>query len=158
RHRRRHSLRAGVTAMRRSRDHILTTHTGSLPRPDDLVRLLYAREQGESVDEVAFRIRVREAVADTVRRQGAAGLTVVNDGEMGKVGYSTYVAARLTGFEGEGKRVFPRSADLRAFPEFARSRRGPSVAVRPRACTGPVAYRDIAAVRRDIEDLQAALV
>src|SRR4051812_50206230 len=75
--------------MKRSVDRILTTHTGSLPRPPDLLEQLMRRDRGEPVDAAALDARVREAVADSVRRQAAAGVAVVNDGEAGKNGYST---------------------------------------------------------------------
>ena len=68
-----------------------TTHTGSLPRPDDLVALLYAEITDELPDRAGLELRVREAVAESIREQRAAGLDIVNDGEMGKVSYSTYV-------------------------------------------------------------------
>jgi 5-methyltetrahydropteroyltriglutamate--homocysteine methyltransferase len=86
--------------MERSTQRILTTHTGSLPRPDDLVDLLYAVESGQPAG-AAFEGKVAAAVADSVRRQIASGLDVVNDGEMGKVSYSTYVTSRLSGYEGD---------------------------------------------------------
>src|ERR1041384_5690610 len=79
--------------------HILTTHVGSMPRPDDLIDPLYAQAQGDPFDEAALDRRVREAVAESVQLQAKSGLDIVNDGEMGKVSYYTYVAERLTGFE-----------------------------------------------------------
>src|SRR5262249_22876872 len=103
--------------MHRSTDRILTTHTGSLPRPDELVTLLEARDQREARSAPEFDARVKDAVAEIVRKQVAAGVSVVNDGEMSKVGYSTYVTERLTGFEGES-RVGPPLVEARAFPEF----------------------------------------
>ena len=87
--------------MKRSTTRILTTHTGSLPRPWDLVDLLQAKEAGVLSDRAAFDGRVREAVAEVVRRQVEAGVDVVSDGEQGKLSYSTYVKDRLSGFEGE---------------------------------------------------------
>src|SRR5690348_8679858 len=125
--------------MKRSTERILTTHTGSLPRPDDLVSLLYARDQGEAVDEVAFQRQVQDAVRDVVRRQIDAGLTVVNDGEMGKVGYSTYVKDRLTGFEGEslgGSRLI----EAEQFPGYFQRTLGTMPAFRRPACSGPISW------------------
>ena len=84
--------------MKRSTERILTTHTGSLPRPRDLTAMLEAMDAGTAPDPAAFEARVRRAVAEVVRRQVDAGVDVVNDGEQGKVGYSTYVRHRLTGF------------------------------------------------------------
>ena len=105
--------------MKRSTDAILTTHTGSLPRPDDLVDLLFARENGELVDQTALGGRVRSAVSDAVRQQVEAGIDVVNDGEMSKVAYSTYVSARLTGYaDNVPVQRYPR-ADAAAFPRYA---------------------------------------
>src|SRR5918911_5004431 len=88
-------------SMKRSEHRILTTHTGSLPRPPRLTELLFARESGEAVDPDTLHAEVRSAVADIVRSQVEAGVDVVNDGEMGKIGYSTYVKERLTGFSGD---------------------------------------------------------
>ena len=87
--------------MKRSTDHILTTHTGSLPRPWDLVEMVLRREAKQPVDEEVFAMRVRSAVAEVVQRQAEVGISVLNDGEQGKPGYSTYMKDRLTGFEGE---------------------------------------------------------
>ncbi len=129
---------------------ILTTHAGSLPRPRDLVELLPRRHE----DAVAFQTRVRDAVAAIVRRQRAMGLDIVNDGEQGKVDYSTYIAERLTGFEGEGAAT-SIGADLKDFPDFAARKRLPAYQLRP-ACSGPIAWRDFAAVERDIANLATA--
>ena len=145
--------------MERSVERILTTHTGSLPRPDDLVPLLYALDQGQLGDQAAFQARIADAVAEVVRRQLDAGIDVVNDGEMGKVGYSTYVKDRLTGFEGQARQWMVAS-DVADFPEFAarfaQERAGGSSFAAP-ACTGPIAYTGLDAVRRDCENLRAAL-
>lgn len=141
--------------MKRSTERILTTHTGSLPRPDDLVPLLYAQATGEAVDTAQLAARVRDAVADIVRRQMEVGLDVINDGEMGKVGYSTYVATRLTGFEGEGAALAGGPSDIRDFPSFAQRRQRPRFSTP--ACTGPITYRDLDAVRADLDSLAAAV-
>ena len=101
--------------MKRSTDRILTTHTGSLPRPADLVELLRRSDAGEPVDERAFDAAVRAAVGEAVRKQVAAGITVVNDGEQGKPGYATYIKARVTGFGGQS-RVTTAWAEGREFP------------------------------------------
>src|SRR5438067_8777452 len=141
--------------MQRSTERILTTHTGSLPRPDDLVPLLYAQATGEPVDTGQLAVRVREAVAEIVRKQTDVGLDVINDGEMGKVGYSTYVATRLTGYSGEGVGVRNGPSDIREFPNYAQQRRRPQFPTP--ACTGPVSYRDPAAARADLDNLAAAV-
>jgi len=139
--------------MKRSTERILTTHTGSLPRPPDLIAGLEALDAGIALEPEAFAARVRAAVQAVVRKQVAAGIDIVNDGEQGKVGYSTYVRHRLTGFDGSS-RVAPR-ADWADFPE-ALARQTRFTVARP-ACTGPVDWRDRAAVGRDIADLEAAL-
>src|SRR5215475_8373946 len=104
--------------MKHSTDRILTTHTGSLPRPEDLVTMLYAKDKGEPQDQAVFEKRVSDAVVEMVRKQVECGVDVVNDGEAGKIGYSTYVKDRLTGFEGAAAPV--RAADLLEFPAYAR--------------------------------------
>src|SRR5262245_6615889 len=140
--------------MKRSTERILTTHTGSLPRPEDLTTMLYARDKGELPDQAAFAERVRTATAEAVRKQIDCGVDVINDGEAGKVGYSTYVKDRLTGFEGHA--VPLRGADLLQFPEYARRMTRAPRMQRP-ACTGPIAYKDREALRQDIENFKAAL-
>src|ERR1043165_459571 len=86
----------------RSTERFLTTHTGSLPRPDDLIRMMYAKEEGVPVDAAALGARVRAAVAEVARKQAEAGIDVINDGEMSKPSYATYVKDRLAGFGGSG--------------------------------------------------------
>jgi 5-methyltetrahydropteroyltriglutamate--homocysteine methyltransferase len=142
--------------MKRSRDRILTTHTGSLPRPNDLVQLMFAREEGKPVDEKAVHERVRSAVSEIVHKQVDVGLDVINDGEMGKVAYSTYVKDRLTGFEGEGQ--LSGLADMADFPEYAgRLFTDPAIQhLKTPACNGPIKVKDREAVKRDIENLKAA--
>src|SRR5215217_6471928 len=112
--------------MQRSTDRILTTHTGSLPRPDDLVALLEGHDQRELRSQPGFAARVKEAVDEVVQKQVAAGVSVVNDGEMSKVGYSTYVSDRLTGFS-EGSEPARPQVEARDFPEYYETR-GPAVA------------------------------
>jgi 5-methyltetrahydropteroyltriglutamate--homocysteine methyltransferase len=142
--------------MKRSTDRILTTHTGSLPRPPDLLEQLLRRDRGEAVDGEALGARVREAVADSVRRQAAAGVAVVNDGEAGKIGYSTYVTERLEGFGGEADPPGP-PPDMLEFPEYLARERGDGRGPAMPACDGPIAYRDTAAVRADIGALREAV-
>jgi 5-methyltetrahydropteroyltriglutamate--homocysteine methyltransferase len=139
--------------MKRSTDRILTTHTGSLPRPADLTATLEAYDAGTAPDPETFAVRVRRAVADIVRKQVEAGVDIVSDGEQGKVGYSTYVKHRLTGFEGQS--AVAVRADWADFPEAAARyiRAGGS---RP-ACNGPIAWKDRQAVQRDIANVKAAL-
>ena len=146
--------------MQRSVDRILTTHTGSLPRPQHLVQLLLARETGESVDPEAMADATRSAVAEVVQRQVAAGVDVVNDGEQGKPGYSTYVKERLTGFAGTeqmGTRILPRDVlDFQGVAQrFTDERRASPI--RTPACTGPIEVADHQAVHQDIDNLRAAV-
>src|SRR5262245_12568437 len=100
--------------MRRSTERFLTTHTGSLPRPEDLIRMMFAREEGVPVDADALGERVRVAVAEVVAKQVAAGIDLVNDGEMSKPSYATYVKDRLAGFGGTGNTFVYQ--DLNDFP------------------------------------------
>jgi 5-methyltetrahydropteroyltriglutamate--homocysteine methyltransferase len=143
--------------VKRSTERILTTHTGSLPRPEDLIRAMFAREEGVPVDAAALAARIRGAVAEVVRKQAEAGLTVVNDGEMSKPSYATYVKDRLTGFGGQSHALEYR--DLVDFPGMARRVFGDPGRARRRtpACTGPIAVRDAAAADADAANLRAAL-
>jgi 5-methyltetrahydropteroyltriglutamate--homocysteine methyltransferase len=143
--------------MKRSSERILTTHTGSLPRPDDLMTMLRAREAGEAHDAAALAERIRSSVAETVARQARAGIDIVNDGEMGKPSYATYVKDRLTGFEG-GKSAPIFATDLGEFPSFTKRggrESGVTVMKRP-SCVGPIEYRGLDALRTDIANLKSA--
>jgi 5-methyltetrahydropteroyltriglutamate--homocysteine methyltransferase len=86
--------------MKRSTERFLTTHTGSLPRPDDLIRMMFAKEEGVPVDRAALARRIKAAVAEVVAKQAAAGVDIVNDGELSKPSYATYNKDRLDGFGG----------------------------------------------------------
>src|SRR5215472_2672513 len=143
--------------MRRSTDGFLTTHTGSLPRPPDLIRMMFAREEGVPVEAVALEARVRAAVFETVKKQVDAGVAIVNDGEMSKPSYATYVKDRLTGFGGASHPL--QYQDLSEFPEMAQRVFGDPGRSRRRtpACDGPISVRDPQAVARDVEHLTAAL-
>jgi 5-methyltetrahydropteroyltriglutamate--homocysteine methyltransferase len=151
--------------MKRSTDRILTTHVGSLSRPDDLRALIQAKQQGQAVDEAAFEARVKSAVAETVARQSEAGIDIVADGEQGRVGFIPYVNERLTGIEPSRNEIasyWSESREYKAFPEFyawASSQPGAAgTAGRTRSvCTGPVAYKGHAPLQRDIANLKAAL-
>jgi 5-methyltetrahydropteroyltriglutamate--homocysteine methyltransferase len=143
--------------VKRSAERFLTTHTGSLPRPDDLIRMMYAKEGGVPVDAVALAARVREAVAEVVNRQVGAGIDLVNDGEMSKPSYATYIKDRLHGFGGTGNTFvyqdlaeFPRLAQ-RVFGDPGRARR------KTPACNAPISVRDAEAAHTDTENLEAAI-
>lgn len=143
--------------MKRSTERFLTTHTGSLPRPEDLVRMMFAREEGVPVDQAALAARIRSAVAEVVRKQAEAGIDVIDDGEIGKPSYATYIKDRLNGFGGTSQSLQYR--DLVDFPELARrvfSDPGRSRRKTP-ACTGPISVRDARAAETDAENLKAAL-
>ena len=103
--------------MKTSRNRILTTHVGSLPRTDAVVDLLVARENRAAVDDAALERTMRRAVLDVVRRQVEIGIDVVSDGETSKIGYATYVRDRLSGFSEDGSTEAPKPhLDLRPFP------------------------------------------
>jgi len=140
--------------VKRSTEYILTTHTGSLPRPPELLDALQCRDRGEG-DGERLDEQVRAAVADVVRRQADAGVSVVNDGEEGKIGYTTYVKERLDGFGGEAG-MAGLLADMAEFPDYMR-RVVSGIDFAMPACVGPVSYRGLNAVRADIANLQAAL-
>ncbi len=143
--------------MERSVDRVLTTHTGSLPRPADLIRMMFAREEGVPVDGPALAARIRTAVAEVVRKQTDAGITVVSDGELSKPSYATYIKDRLNGFGGTSQSLQYR--DLMDFPEMAKRVFGDPGRSRRKtpACTGPISLRDPAAAQVDVDNLKAAL-
>ena len=143
--------------MKRSSERFLTTHTGSLPRPADLIQMMFAREEGVPVDPAALAARVRAAVDEIVRKQVEAGLDVVNDGEMSKPSYATYIKDRLHGFGGESHPLVYQ--DLAEFPELARRVFGDPGRSRRKtpACNGPIEVRDRAAAPDDVANLKAAL-
>jgi 5-methyltetrahydropteroyltriglutamate--homocysteine methyltransferase len=143
---------------------IRTTHVGSLPRPADLLDQMKARLAGKAYDGERYESRVRRAVGECVRRQVDCGIDIVADGEQSKPGFFTYVKERLAGFEPRpGKKVPFFDAERQAFPEyyqeyFARAMTGGSIApVVPMVCTGPVKYSGEEALRRDIDNLKAAM-
>src|SRR4029450_9936208 len=143
-------------AMPRSTERFLTTHTGSLPRPADLIRMMFAKEEGVPVDLAALAPRLRAAVAEIVKKQVAAGVAIVNDGEMSKPSYATYVKDRLNGFGGASHPLQYR--DLVDFPEMAKRVFGDPGRSRRRtpACDGPISVRDPRAAEADVNNLRAA--
>jgi 5-methyltetrahydropteroyltriglutamate--homocysteine methyltransferase len=143
--------------MRRSTERFLTTHTGSLPRPGDLIRMMYAKEEGVPVDSSALAARVRAAVAEVVQKQAEAGIDIVNDGEMSKPSYATYVKDRLAGFGGSGNTFVYQ--DLVDFPNLAKKVFGDPGRSRRKtpACNAPIVVRDPQAACDDVENLKAAL-
>jgi 5-methyltetrahydropteroyltriglutamate--homocysteine methyltransferase len=150
--------------MKHSVDRILTTHVGSLPRPDDLFEMMLARMDGKAVDEKAYTERVREAVRESVKQQTAVGLDVVSDGEMGKPSFITYAAQRLAGLEqraGNRPSPFANTRETRDFPEYYESAAAEQVSARRRRalmiCTGPIAYKGHDVLRSELEILKSAL-
>jgi 5-methyltetrahydropteroyltriglutamate--homocysteine methyltransferase len=143
--------------MKRSSERFLTTHTGSLPRPADLVRVMFAKEEGVPVDPAALGQRIAGAVADIVAKQAEAGIDIVNDGEMSKPSYATYIKDRLDGFGGESHPLTYQ--DLVDFPELARRVFGDPGRSRRKTpgCNGPISVRDPGAAETDAKNLEAAL-
>jgi len=144
--------------MKLSTDRILTTHVGSLPRPQPLVELLIKKDRNEPYDAAEFAALVRQAVADIVARQVAIGIDVVSDGETSKVGYATYVHERLTGFGGEPYVPKP-NRDVAPYADFRRRLEqfiGPQQ-IRRLCCIGPIARQDHESAVRDIENFKAAI-
>src|SRR5215472_12494881 len=133
--------------MKTSQDRMLTTHVWSLPRPPELKELLVRKDQSQAYDTAAFERVTRHAVFDIVKRQAQTGIDIVNDGEMSKPGYSTYVADRLSGFSGH-EPAKPR-LDTRDHPNFlaAYERMTGANVARRAVCIGPVAVKDREALR-----------
>ena len=150
--------------MHRSTTRILTTHCGSLPRPSGLLDLMKAKITGQPYDASAYNTSVRAAVVDVVRQQADCGIDVLTDGEQSKPGFYAYVNERLGGFEARpGSRRAVFEAEVEAFPEyyqryFSQAMLGSTpIPMVPFVCKAPISYRGQEAVRRDIENLIAAL-
>jgi 5-methyltetrahydropteroyltriglutamate--homocysteine methyltransferase len=168
--------------MRRSTDRILTTHVGSLVKPDDLLDMITAKQRGEPYDDQALQKRTREAIRDVVKQQAATGIDIVNDGEFSKSSWGAYFSGRLTGVEARpGQMSMPPHGiigrDERVFPDWfvaARAGGGPTassyvlraaIATRGRPvagiqgafCTGPVKYIGHNELQTDIANLKAAV-
>ncbi len=142
--------------MKLNTDRIRTTHAGSLPRPDDLVRMMWDKLDGKPVDEKKLAARVGLAVDEIVKHQRQVGIDLISDGEMSKPGFSNYVAQRYTGFA--DKAEF-RAADLADAPGVAQqifmSEAGQHVLLP--TVVGPIALRDRAAIQADLDNFKAAL-
>jgi 5-methyltetrahydropteroyltriglutamate--homocysteine methyltransferase len=146
--------------MKTSVDRILTTHTGSLPRPKSLIDLILAREQGKPVDPATLEAETARAVDEVVARQVAAGIDIVSDGEMSKPSYTTYIRHRVEGIApdpraAEKGRDIMIGRDLLAHPDFVR--RGNFSAAPFPGCIGPLRYKDRSALDRDLAHLRAAV-
>ncbi len=140
--------------MQTSRDRILTTHVGSLPRSKGVTDVVFAQERGERPAD-AERI-IRDAVDRVVARQVAVGVDVVSDGEMSKISYATYIKDRITGFDGDSEREPP--SDLEEFPAFLerQAKSGGTPSYRRPCCVGDIGVKDMRPVRDDIDNLTAA--
>ena len=160
--------------MKTSAHRILTTHVGSLPRPESIKALLRARLAGQTVDDAQLAARVEEAVSEVVREQARAGLDVVSDGEMGKTSFIAYTDERLTGFvatapddasvppsntSGLWERRIDTRREWRAFREYYADYlpRAMPPSARPTVCRGPIAYKGEAALRKELETFRKSL-
>lgn len=160
--------------MKTSTDRILTTHVGSIPRPDGIRELLRSRLGGQAVDPDVLAARVRDAVADVVRKQAECGIDVVSDGEMSKTSFIAYTDERLTGFtamrpddptvpasntSGSWARRLDTRREWRAFREYYEGYLPAAMppSAPPTVCTGPIAYKGEALLRRDLESFKAGL-
>ena len=143
--------------MKTSKDRFLTTHVGSLPRPQEVVDLLFAQDRGDPVDEGVFNETMRRAAADLVRRQAEVGIDIVSDGETSKISYATYIRHRLTGFEGDSARPTPQ--DLEDFPEYRDRlvKAGHSATYKRPVCKGPIKVKNLEPVKQDIAHMKEAL-
>ena len=133
-----------------------TTHVGSLPRSQAVVDLIFARERGEPIEEAAFAAVMRDAVDEVVRRQVAAGIDIVSDGEMSKISYATYIKDRYTGFDGDSPRRTP--ADLLDYPGFLTrlAAGGGTPSYRRPCCVGPIQVKTLLPLQQDIAHVKAA--
>ncbi len=136
---------------------IMTTHVGSLPRGQDVVDFIFAREHGQDYDQAGFDACMTAAVSATVARQVAAGVDIVSDGETSKISYATYVKDRYTGFDGDTPRSPPR--DLQLFPSFLKklADAGGSPRYSRPKCVGPVTSKGQGELQKDIANLKAAM-
>jgi 5-methyltetrahydropteroyltriglutamate--homocysteine methyltransferase len=154
--------------MNRSADRILTTHAGALPRSDELKQMVFSKFEGKPYDAGVLAAKLKDEVADVVRRQAACGIDSVNDGELGKTNFTNYVRERLSGYEMRDHRpgVDPAPLDITArdqkdFPRYFASGKGAltGAALRRRAavCVAPLKYAGQEALRDELRDFRAAL-
>jgi 5-methyltetrahydropteroyltriglutamate--homocysteine methyltransferase len=141
--------------MQRSTERILTTHTGSLPRPPQLLELLDGHDQREARAHPDYERLVTDAVGQAVRDQAAAGIDVLTDGEMGRVAFSWYATERLSGFDGPRRSVMERVEPL-LFPEFYAALGTPPLDLP--ACSGPITWHGPDYIQQDIANLKAAVL
>jgi len=147
--------------MQRSRDRILTTHVGSLPRPPDLLGLMAAKDAGKAFDQERYETRLSAAVDEIVRKQVELGIDIIDDGEYGKPSFVTYMNERLGGFEvakgTAAKSHWLASREALSFPEFYNSAGLGPAQPNTMICTGPIVYKGHAQLQRDFDNFKAAL-
>jgi 5-methyltetrahydropteroyltriglutamate--homocysteine methyltransferase len=143
--------------LQHSKDRILTTHVGSLPRSQAVTDVLFARERGDVADTKAAAATITRAVADVVRRQVEAGVDIVSDGEMSKISYATYIADRFTGFAGDTPRE--PGQDLVEFPNLLKklADRGSTAKYRRPRCVGDIKVKDTGPLEADLENFRQAV-
>ena len=143
--------------MKLSTDRILTTHVGSLPRPQEVVDYLFAQDRGENYDPAKFDYAIRSGVLNALQKQAECGVDIVSDGEMGKISYATYIRHRLTGFSGDSARPTPQ--DLEDFPGYRDQlvSAGASAKYQRPVCKGPIAVKDMEPLKNDIARMKDGL-
>jgi len=143
--------------MKTSTDRILTTHVGSLPRPQEVADLLFAQDRGESYDPAHFDAVMAKGVNEAVRLQRESGIDIVSDGETSKISYATYIRHRLTGFEGDSSRPTPR--DIDELPEYRDKlvKEGASAKYLRPVCKGPITVKNREPLHKDIARMKDAL-
>jgi len=143
--------------MKTSKEKILTTHVGSLPRSKAVTDGVFAKENNASNDEAALQETISDAVKDVVKRQVETGIDVVSDGEMSKISYATYIKDRITGFAGDSPRTPPQ--DLEAYPGFLQrlAQSGGTPAYKRPCCVGEIKVKNMAPLQRDLENFAAAI-
>jgi 5-methyltetrahydropteroyltriglutamate--homocysteine methyltransferase len=143
--------------MKTSTERILTTHVGSLPRPQEVADLLFAQDRGEQYDSAHFDTVMRRGVAEAIRQQREAGIDIVSDGETSKISYATYIRHRLTGFEGDSPRPTPQ--DIDELPEYRDKlvKEGASAKYLRPVCKGPIRVKNREPLLQDIARMKDAL-
>ncbi len=136
---------------------ILTTHVGSLPRSEEVTKLIFAKEKSEHVDENQFHQIIEQAVDEVIAKQVQAGIDIVSDGEMSKISYATYIKDRITGFAGDSPRVPPK--DLEDFPKFLekQAKSGGTPTYSKPCCVDKIQIKDAEPVKQDLSRFQKAI-
>ncbi len=142
--------------MKYSTQRILTTHVGSLPRPEKVTQLIFAKEREENYSQFEFDETIADAVKNTVSRQIDVGVDIVSDGEMSKISYATYIKERISGFEGDTPRSPPK--DLLDYPSFLekQARTGGTPSYKRPKCTGEIRSTNPEPLETDMKNFRAA--